>query len=232
MKEICNNCFNKKICSSEMQDTVPSENTFCMRRFKLNYLYNEALIPEKLRAHVGLRADPVDTDSFIKLRELSSDIWSFVKGGQNLYIFSRKTGNGKTSWALRFTQNWLNLIVDTANLECKALFISVPRLLLALKHDISSPETDAELQQIRENILKADLVVWDDIGSKNGTTFEIENLFSFIDARLSLGKANIFTSNLDKSELEEALGNRLVSRIYGSSTVIELQGKDRRGSNK
>lgn len=215
-----------------MQDSRPSEENFCMTRFKLNYLYNEALIPEKLRAHIGLKADTVDTEAFVTLKELSTDIWSFVKTGQNLYIFSSKTGNGKTSWAIRFVQNWLNLIAPAATLECHALFISVPRLLLALKHDISSPETDAELQQIRDNILKADLVVWDDIGSKSGTTFEIENLFSFIDARLSLGKSNIFTSNLAKDELAEALGDRLLSRIYGSSKVIELKGKDRRGKGK
>ena len=232
MKEICTNCFNNKKCTPTQQDTLPADDNFCMTKFKLNYLFNEALIPEKLRARIGLKADKVDEPAFKQLKEMSTDIWSFVRQGHNLYIYSSMTGNGKTSWALRFVQNWLNMIAPVATLECKALFISVPRLLLALKHDISSPETDAELQQIRENILKADIVVWDDIGSKSGTTFEIENLFSFIDARLSLGKSNIFTSNLARDELEDALGSRLLSRIYGSSTVIELKGKDRRGKSK
>ena len=42
-----------------------------------------------------------------------------------------------------------------------------------------------------ECVTKCDLVVWDDIGSKNGTEFEVSHLLSIIDQRINNGKSNI-----------------------------------------
>ena len=61
------------------------------------------------------------------------------------------------------------------------------------------------------------------------TTFEMENLLNFIDNRLIYGKSNIYTSNLMGESLKEAVGNRLYSRIYNNSEVIQFVGKDKRG---
>ena len=41
-------------------------------------------------------------------------------------------------------------------------------------------------------------------------------------------KSNIFTSNLGKRELANALGERLASRICNTSIDIELNGADKR----
>ena len=45
---------------------------------------------------------------------------------------------------------------------------------------------------------------------------------------MDAGKSNIFTSNLGKRELSNALGERLASRICNKSIDIELQGADKR----
>jgi len=42
-------------------------------------------------------------------------------------------------------------------------------------------------------------------------------------------KSNIYTGNLPGDALPEALGQRLASRVYNESSVVELFGQDRRG---
>ncbi len=216
-------CWLKKQCNQCDCDK------FCLRLFKLDYLYTEALVPINLRGRIGLVTDEdkTDRDEFIFLKDISESVEDFVSSGKGLYIHSSTAGNGKTSWALRILQNYMNKIWITSELKCRALFISVPRLLLALKDNIS--EKNDYVQHIKDNILDADLVIWDDIATKQSTVFESENLFSMLDARIAAGKANIYTSNLSDEELHSSLGDRLYSRIINMSYDVELHGKDKRG---
>ena len=144
-----------------------------------------------------------------------------------LYLTNDCVVTHNTSWALRLCQAYLDQIWIQSKLECRVLFVSVPKLLLSLKDNIS--EKNEYASYIKENVLKADLVVWDDIASKSASEFEAENLFSMIDARIGAGKSNIYTSNLTQSELHECMGDRLASRVCTASLDIEFHGKDKRG---
>ena len=98
--------------------------------------------------------------------------------------------------------------------------------MLALKDDITTK--NAYVAYIKENVLDADLVIWDDIAAKMGSEFELTHLLNIIDNRLALGKSNIYTSNLNRQQLYNALGERLTSRIANMSLDIELFGADKR----
>lgn len=204
-------------------------NSFCLKRFKLNYLFEEALIPLNKRYLIPLYLDKneCDKEAFLLLKEFEKNIISFVNNGENIYIHSTICGNGKSSWALRLVQSYFNKIWFKCSLKCKALFINVPQFLLAIKDNISNINEYAE--HIKENVYEADLIIWDDIGNKTITQFESDNLLSIIDSRMNKGKANIYTSNLSNEELHEALGDRLSSRIINSSYDIEFKGADKRG---
>lgn len=201
---------------------------FCLRRFKLNYLYDEAMISQKQRQRVEfvLDKDNSDAENFEYLSQIEKNILGFVNQGGNLYISSSITGNGKTSWALRLVQAYFNAIWLKCPLECKALFINVPRYLLAIKDNIS--EKSEYVQHIKENVLDADIVVWDEVGTKGLTQFEHENILNIINARIDAGKANIYTSNLNDDELHDAVGDRLYSRIALMSDNVVLEGADKR----
>lgn len=213
LKDRCNKCDCDK---------------FCLRLYKLDYLYNQGLISLKQRAHLNLRIDSDGTDGaeFSKLKQIENNIVSFVAEGGNLYIHSQQAGNGKTAWSLRLVQAYLDKIWPKAKLECKVLFINVPRFLLELKSNLS--EKSEYASHIKENVNSADLVIWDDVGTKSVTTFESDNLFSIIDSRIAGGKSNIFTSNLNDTELHQFLGDRLYSRIANYSINIEFHGADKR----
>lgn len=203
--------------------------SFCMRLFKLDYLYKEALISASQRKHVALRidADGTDEQAFSALKNIENNIESFISQGKNLYIHSTNTGNGKSSWALRFIQTYFNRVWLKSSLRCRALFINVPRFLLSLKENIS--ERSDYVAHIKENILTCDIVIWYDIATKQTSIFESEHLYSMIEARIAEGKSNIFTSNLTAEEMHKALGDRLYSRIVNLSQDIELKGSDKRG---
>ena len=218
------NCWLKKQCNQR------DCNTFCMRYFKLNKLYEESLIPLNNRKHINLRTDNdgSDENAFEALKSIENNIEKFINDGDNLYLWGYIPGSGKTSWSLRMVESYFNKIWIKSELKCRVLFISVPRFLLELKSNIS--EKSEYIQHINENVLDCDLVIWDDIGTKLGTEFEISHLLSIIDTRLAKGKSNIYTSNLSGVDLCKSLGDRLYSRIFNySSCVIELKGKDKRG---
>lgn len=204
----------------------------CKRRIKLDYLYNQALITDKQRIYISLRVDKDNSDLavFKQLKTIETNIIEFVEKGSNLYISSTICGNGKTSWSLRLLQAYFNKIWYYSNLECKALFINIPKFLLAIKDNITD-KLDY-ITHIKENILTADLVIWDDIGNKTITQFESDNLLSMIDGRINQGKSNIFTSNLSNKEMHQFLGDRLTSRIINTSINIYFKGADKRGITK
>lgn len=229
-----NSCWLKNECKKYNNLSKECEcrttDVFCIKLFKLDELYNNALldINQRKRKNLVLDADKCDFEAFDRLKGFCDFIEQFVDEGRNLYIYSTITGNGKTAWAERFCQCYINSIWYKSDLECKVLFINVPRFLISMKENITN--SNEYFSHIRDNILKANLVIWDDIATKDTTQFEHENLLSMIDSRVSIKKSNIFTSNIPPNELEKLMGPRLASRIIGYSECIQFKGKDKRGS--
>ena len=201
---------------------------FCLRKYKMDSLYSAALMTEQQKKHITLRVDEDGTDlePFKQLAGIEQNIVAFIKEGKNLYLHSSNCGNGKSSWSLRLVEAYFNKIWARTEVKCRVLFISVPRFLLALKDNITAK--NAYVDYIKDNVLEADLVVWDDIAAKMGSEFELTHLLNIIDNRLAFGKSNIYTSNLNRQQLYTALGERLTSRIANMSIDIELFGADKR----
>ena len=225
-------CWMKKTCARATNPNVEAPcncgDTFCIKLFKLNYLFNEALISTKQREHVCMRLDEdmSDEQAFQELTKIQNNIKEFVSEGHNLYIYSNITGNGKTAWSLRLMQKYFETIWAETNLECKGLFVSVPKLLLSIKSSYSEENPYAD--HILKNILNADLVVWDEVGVKALSEHDHEQLLNLINSRIEQNKSNIYTSNLSPQDIREKIGDRLYSRIVNYSTTIQLRGADKR----
>lgn len=212
-----NKC-NKRDCDKD----------FCKRKYRLDCLFDNSLLPIHLRKHKKLFCDEDGTDlaEFTKLANIEQNIENFVSSGTNLFIHSAFPGNGKSSWSIRLLIAYFYKIWMKSNFKCQGLFISVPSYLLALKDSITKYNEYANF--INSNVLEADIVVWDDIGAKIGTEFELNHLLNIINTRMNNGKCNIFTSNLSKKEMVVALGERLASRVCNKSIDIEFHGSDKR----
>lgn len=231
--ERCNfqdRCKKYRIGQCPSQDeTLPP---FCTRLFKINALQDNALLTQKQREYVPLRidADGSDREAFIRLKQIEQEIETYIKEGHNLYLYSRNTGCGKTSWSLRLLNAYFEHIWYRSDITCKGLFINVPKFLIALRDNIS--QRSDYIKHIKDNAATADVIVWDDIATKGFTTFEMENIYGILNSRLDDGRSNFYTSNLAGEDLREAMGDRLYSRVMNCSEVIEFVGADKRGIGK
>lgn len=217
------NCFLYADCNHKDCDKI------CNRKLKLSYLFAESELPESkwIPTNLCIDGDGTDFDAFNHLAEIKNNIVKFVKAGANLYLHSSNSGNGKTSWAIKLAQTYVDRTWKSQDFSsCAILFVSVPAFLEALKRNMNARDDYAE--RLLTKIPKADLVIWDDIAAKSGSEYEINKLLSLIEGRITKNMSNIYTSNLNSSEIYNALGSRLASRVCNLSTDIELFGADKR----
>lgn len=204
-------------------------NSGCVRYMEMDYLLYMSRIPKSKYLPTKLIPEEIDLDSFRRLNNVRKDITNFVKDGCSLYIYSTNTGNGKTSWAIKLLLKYFDCIWSGNGFTPRGLFLNVPQFLRMVTENVVNP-TD-EFIELKKLISSVDLVVWDDVGSTKLSDYDHKNLLSFIDQRVLAEKANIYTGNLPGSSLPQALGQRLASRVYNESSIVELLGHDRRGTN-
>lgn len=216
-------CWYKKVC----QQGECADDVFCIRHYKMDYLVSKATMEGKQRYSIPLYPDDKDRKSYIRLKEIQTNIGEFVLDGKNLLIFSKICGNGKTEWAKKLLLSWFGSIWHSTDFECRGLFLSMPRLMQSMKENIS--KQNEYFQYVNENLVTADLVVWDEINYKEWTPYEQDFMLNIISQRVSMGKSNIYTTNYDLKTIETKLGQRLASRIVGCSEPIEFVGGDKRG---
>ena len=208
-------CWYKNVCT---YDSCIN----CIRYSEMKYLMENSGLPKNKRKPIPLDGSQ-DSKSFRELAKIKDDIVNFTENGESLYIFSENTGNGKTSWAIKLLLKYFDCIWAGNGFRVRGYFQHVPTLFSTLKDFSKSHEV------LRNTLATVDLVVWDDIASTKLSDYDAQQLLIIIDQRVSDGLANIYTGNITSKEaLTKAVGQRLASRIWNMSTLIEFRGKDRR----
>ncbi len=77
-----------------------------------------------------------------------------------------------------------------------------------------------------DELLSADLLILDDIGSERETAWTTERLLMIVDGRLINLKPTIFTTNYEVDDLEKRVGMRVASRIIGNNFQVLFEGPD------
>lgn len=212
-------CIYKDRCNNKC---TPS----CIRYIQMNRLLELSNLPTKYQKPITINSVDEDRTSYLELAKIKENITEFIQKGKNLYICSSTCGNAKTSWAVKLALNYFDRVWPNSFDVTRALYIHVPTLLLDIKNFGNIPEYVSRIKE-------ADLVIWDDIAFSKLTEYEHEQLLQFIDNRMANGLSNIYTSNITKSdELASYVGNRLASRIYSNSKVIEFKAGDWRVGGK
>lgn len=213
-------CYFEPVCSFK-----PCNKAGCVRYLEFKALVEKSGLPKKYVPYTELTAPDVDLAAYNELYGLQMIIDDFVSGGKQVYLWSKECGNGKTTWASKLLKAYFAKVWPGNQFKMRGYFVHVPTFLERLKDNISDKN---DVNEIKANLRNADLVVWDDVAVKNISEFETGVLLHLVDFRVSNLKANIYTSNLPKQKLEALLGQRLASRIYNASKVVQFHGKDRR----
>lgn len=209
------------------KDTCNDDCNTCAVFFQMKYQMEHSGLPKAKQKPITLYLtddNSGDEKAFYRLADIRKNIVDFVEQGKNLYICSKWTGNGKTSWAIKMLHTYFHHTAVGNYDNLKGMFVSTADLLLKLK-DFNNPLP----QSYKNNLENVDLVIWDDIALTNMSQYDYTQFYNIIDKRILAEKSNIFTTNCTSvEELAELVGAKIASRIYYTSEVIELKGKDMR----
>lgn len=218
------NCvWYKDVC--ELYNTEQC-NRSCIRYLEMRRLCELSRIPKNKWKLPKLYSINQDLLAFDKLENIKNIIVDFVNAGNNLYLYSANTGNGKTSWSIRLMLSYFDKIWSGNGFNCRGVFVSVPNFLFKQKEIINNFDNDFNC--FKKDIQEADLVIWDDIAVTSLTSYEHQLLLTYIDNRILNGKSNIYTGNVNKDILDKYMGLRLSSRIWNNSIKIEFIEPDKR----
>ncbi len=184
--EVCS-CQNKRILQ-----TVKDRLYSLSRLDELEHLTFEAFKP---RGRKELRE--------LQVRSLEAAFESAQKYAEDLdgwLLFEGRTGCGKTHLAAAIA----NVAVSN---KVPTLFLTVPDLLDDLRSTFGDESTSFE--QRFEEIRKAHLLVLDDFGTQNASTWAQEKLFQIINYRYINRLSTVITTNLAAEDIEERIRSRL-----------------------
>lgn len=135
--------------------------------------------------------------------------------GSNL-IITGAVGVGKTGLAAATlkTVHWQGALVEYANVP--EFFGRILGYNFAAKR--------AEILRLQE----ADVLLLDDLGAEKATEWSASVIYEVVEYRYRSGAPTIVTTNLAKPELREAVGDRVVSRLFEKAHLLVLPGGDRR----
>lgn len=211
-------------------------NTICLTCDNANDILNLGHVTEGRRFTGPLDVlgnTIVDLEQYKRLNEIKEDAFKWVKGGGNLFIYSKTTGNGKSTWAnkifLQFVFMYAELMAIKNKVElhsCIVRWANVAETLEEFRKDYAGKSFD---EGLGKDLNDSKLVVWDDLGSEVSSKWVIEKLYIHINHRLESNKSNIITSNLSPDELLEQgyINQRLHSRLKVFE-IVEFLGVDRR----
>ncbi len=132
-------------------------------------------------------------------------------------------GTGKTHLAVAAMRKYM---LDT--LTTSAAFVSGPQLIAEIRQATLSEEVVSS-ESVIQKYTTNKLLVIDDVGVEKASEFVVQSWYRIIDGRYAASCPTIYTSNMDKAEIESRMNSRIASRLF-AGTNIPIDGEDKRGS--
>jgi DNA replication protein DnaC len=135
-------------------------------------------------------------------------------------ILSGGVGCGKTHLAVGIAKL-------ASALGYTGLFVNVPAWFQELREGYAANDSTLERDRLEE-MRQADVLILDDLGAEKPSDWARERLYLVVDHRNVARRATFVTTNRPLEELELAIGERVMSRLYGDALAIALTGADYR----
>lgn len=142
---------------------------------------------------------------------------------KNLFFFG-KSGLGKTFMSSCIAREVLYKQFDVVY----KTFYELMDIARAYKFENYKYDNRENISEMRDLILKTDLLIIDDLEPTSNNLFNSTELFHIINTRLLNNKKMIISSNIAPKDLSAAFGERIASRIHGNFIELEFIGDDLR----
>lgn len=202
----------------------------CKRAFELAGLPNNCWHPP---ANIKVYAE--DVNAMATTQHIRRNIYSFVKNGQNLWMYSTVSGNGKTYRATTLACTYiLNNVLKENYFDNMVRYVYFPKYIadfeIMEKYSFENERRNRFFENL-ESLYTSDLVIWDDFGYGSDSRIETTILRAIINDRVNNGKSNIFISNKSLQEISPLIGRTMYTRIVDSSLLVEFRGLDLRSDS-
>lgn len=109
------------------------------------------------------------------------------------------------------------------------LYLTASQLFDQLaKEKFNKQNEEEELEWRYSEILEADILIIDDLGTEEPNTFTVAELYRILNDRLVQKKPIIISTNLDQKELHHLYSDRILSRLLGEFIRMGFLGEDNR----
>lgn len=144
--------------------------------------------------------------------------WEQMRENNQGLLLYGQPGGGKTFYAAC-------IVNELRKRGVTAQMVSVTRLLMALDNWEREPILDA--------VKAVPLLVLDDVGAERETDYQLEKMFSVVDARIQSKRPLIVTTNMTPGEMQEPdtlQKTRIYSRLWEACAVrLRVDGNKRPG---
>lgn len=168
--------------------------------------------------------DVTDKSLGVNQREHMTNVLSFCKSYAADFslrspsiIMLGSTGLGKTHLSLAIA----GAVLDK---NYSVFYDSAHAIMNKLEAEHFGRDTGGE--SIREDLLRSDLLIIDDLGCEFVTQFTKAELYNIINSRILADLPTIISTNCTAKELEEKYSQRTASRILGYYYPLAFCGKD------
>ena len=163
------------------------------------------------------------------VRDFAGHLEVWLAEGMGLTL-TGAVGTGKSHVAV-------GLVKLACGLGIEARFLTMGHLLEAIKatydrdraasHRRGGPDAPGEAGLLDE-LAELPLLALDDLGTENPTPWARDRLYTLVNRRYLGRRPTIVTTNLSLDALADRLGERTVSRLWGTSLVVNFRGADYR----
>ncbi|MDE6036172.1 MAG: ATP-binding protein [Ruminococcus sp.] len=188
---------------------------------------------EEMNKHSNLKLSVFDTFSLRyyngKSHSIMSDNLKYLKKYAEEFtpsvhsiLMYGSTGLGKTHLSLAIA----NKVIEKGY---NVVYDSIINILSKIEEEHFSygHKTDT-----LETIMKADLLIIDDLGTENITKFYISTIYNIINTRINYNKPVIINTNFNTQKILGVYDERIASRITSQYKVIKFEGDDIRKKKK
>lgn len=201
-------------CARDRDDARDREQREMARRAHTEVLIDRANVAPLFREATFEGAPDI-------VRNFGGSIATSCQYGRNL-VLSGPVGTGKSHCASA-------LVIAAVRAGLTARIMTLREFVLSLRATWGRRSGPTE-QDVLEEAIALDLFVFDDIGANQCKDDEMVYVFDLIDGRNKRCKSSIITTNLDKLNLRNVLGERTFDRLRHRGDWVTFGGPSRRGS--